>query len=247
MVTPKGDTLEQDFISPLARPFYILNIAVILGFFGGAWRLHAYPLTRDLTTVVLLWNVFNFFVVAASLGALYERHQRRSAPRMPLHEPGWIVGAEGIPIACTIDDVSAGGARILIDTGSLAPVSDEIIEFVAYSAPLARNIHVPCRVRALNPLGRRVALGLSFQTASEKVANDVVAFAFGDSARWTFFQQRRHREFPFWTAIRMLGLLVREPVSLHLRILVKHFVDRFSRFRGSTSLPIVGKETPFRD
>lgn len=246
VVTPKGDTLEEDFISPLSRPFYLLNIAVLLGFIGGAWRFYAYPLTRDLTIVVLLWNLFNYFTISAALGALFERRQRRSAPRMPVQEPGWIYSAEKEAVDCEIDDLSAGGARILIDPRKFSPTIDEVIDLVSYSVPLDRNIHIPCRVRAAYPLGRRIAVGLRFEKTSEQVATDAVLLAFGDSARWRFFQQRRQREFPFWMAFRMVLHLAGEPVMMHLRKLGESAVQRLSR-RTQPSISIAAKEAPLND
>lgn len=57
-VTAKGETLDQDFISPLARPFYLflmLNL-VALGF--GVFRLFAFPDERFPTTVTMCWGRF---------------------------------------------------------------------------------------------------------------------------------------------------------------------------------------------
>lgn len=231
MVTPKGDTLDEDFISPLARPFYILNLAVLLGFIGGLWRLYLYPLTRDLTTVVLLWNLFNFFTVVASLGVLFERHQRRSSPRMPLHEPGWIETAQGERLPCEVDDISAGGVRALVARQGAKQGLDDLVHLVAYSTPLGRHVRIPCRVRGNHPVHERIALGLKFETTTEREANDAVTLAFGDSARWAFFQQRRHREFPFWSAIRLLVLLVRKPIAQHLGVLLRHTLTGLSHIR----------------
>ena len=50
IVTPKGELLDEDFISPMVKPFYYLIafLGISLGF--GVWRFDAYPLSRGLTT-----------------------------------------------------------------------------------------------------------------------------------------------------------------------------------------------------
>jgi cellulose synthase (UDP-forming) len=219
VVTPKGDTLDDEFISPLAKPFYVLFALVGAGFVGGLWRLWAYPLTRDMTTVVLLWNLFNFLTLFAALGALVERRQRRASPRMPAHQKGSIrFGEQSAP--CDIDDLSAGGARLLLEPpAGTPPGRGDRIQLVAFAAALGRDVHLSCEVCAAYPLGRRLALGIRFVRETEEACNHAVALAFGDSARWQYFLDRRSRPVPFGTAFGMILGLIWKPVGLHFSML----------------------------
>ncbi|HLO75993.1 MAG TPA: UDP-forming cellulose synthase catalytic subunit [Magnetospirillum sp.] len=218
VVTPKGDTLDDEFISPLARPFYVLFALVGVGFVGGLWRFWLYPITRDMTTVVLLWNLLNFLTLLAALGALVERRQRRSSPRMPAQQKGR-VAMGGDWIGCDIDDLSAGGARLLLPASTAKPQRGDVIRLSADSPPLGQHVDLPCEVCSAYPLGRFLALGVRFQQNTEEDARQAVALAFGDSARWQFFLDRRMRPVPFMTAFNMIIGLIWKPVGQHLRML----------------------------
>ena len=122
VVTPKGDTLDRDFVSPLYKPFYLLFGLMLLGFAFGFYRLADEPLTRELTIVVLAWNLFNFITVVAALGALYERRQKRASPRIPVNETGHLAPAGGDGLDCEIADLSSMGCRLVVKGAvSLSP------------------------------------------------------------------------------------------------------------------------------
>lgn len=219
VVTPKGDTLEDEFISPLARPFYWLFGVVAVGFLFGGWRLIEDPVTRDMTLVVLAWNTLNFLTLTAALGALVERRQRRAAPRMPAQQTGTVL-AGGAELPCDIDDLSAGGARLLIDPAApQAPKRGDIIRLVSLVPQAGRMVTLTCEVCSAFPVRRKLALGIRFVPATEAEASDAVALAFGDSARWQFFLDRRIRPIPFLTALSMILGLIWQPVLMHGRML----------------------------
>ncbi|GAB3119452.1 UDP-forming cellulose synthase catalytic subunit [Novispirillum itersonii] len=218
VVTPKGDTLEEEFISPLAKPFYWLFAVVGIGFAFGIWRFIDDPVTRDMTTVVLVWNTLNFLTLTAALGALVERRQRRASPRMPAQQSGTVLAA-GAEMPCEIDDLSAGGARLLIDPAApQAPKRGEIIRLSAPAPQMGRTVTLRCEVCSAFPVRRKLALGIRFVPATEAEASDAVALAFGDSARWQFFLDRRIRPIPFTTALSMILGLIWQPVLMHSRM-----------------------------
>src|SRR5690606_30768375 len=45
VVTPKSEMVEEDFISPMVKPFYYLIGFLVLAVLGGLWRFEAYPLS----------------------------------------------------------------------------------------------------------------------------------------------------------------------------------------------------------
>ncbi|WP_019646411.1 UDP-forming cellulose synthase catalytic subunit [Novispirillum itersonii] len=218
VVTPKGDTMAEEFISPLAKPFYGLFVLVGIGFIFGGWRLWDDPVTRDMTMVVLVWNTLNFLTLTAALGALVERRQRRASPRMPAQQTGTVLTGAGV--SCDIDDLSAGGARLLIDPSApQIPRKGDLIRLAAPAPQAGRTVMLSCEVCSVFPLRRRLALGVRFVPATEAEANDAVVLAFGDSARWQFFLDRRVRPIAFTTALSMIFGLIWQPVLLHARML----------------------------
>lgn len=227
MVTPKGDTLEDDFISPLSKPFYILFVLMSLGFLFGLEKLINEPMTREMTIVVLLWNAFNFVTVVAALGALFERRQTRDAPRIPVNETGYILHQQQ-QLPCEITDLSAHGCRLLCQDASVLPVGQSL-QLQSYAPALGHNVVLPATIRAVRQKSYGCEYGLQFQLDSEALRNEAVAFAFGDTKRWEFFQMRRSRPMQFGKAARIILSLIWYPITLHTRFVYKTLMERFAR------------------
>ncbi len=199
-------------------------------------------MTRELTVVVLLWNLFNCFIAFSAFGALLERRQVRAAPRMPIQETGVITLANQRGISCELDDLSASGARILIAAGQPRPAVGDSLELKVYCHPLARTIKLPCAVRAVFPVGRQSGVGLQFLRPTDAAYRDAVMLAYGDSERWSFFQNRRLRALPFGAALSFILGLVWRPVLLHFRLLVTLFWQgAMGRRLSGMMLPAVPK------
>lgn len=214
VVTPKGEQLDEEAISPLVWPFYILFALTLAAFAFGAYRLMAYPLTREMTLVVLVWNTFNFVILLGALGALLERRQRRTSPRMPVVEPAIIERHGCPPVACEIEDLSANGARLRVHgANTLNVATDESGLLSVHSYALGRSISLPIRFRSRSEGG--VELGVQFDDLSPQQADEAVAFAYGDSARWLYFQERRSRPITFSRGLGMMLSLIWRPFLLH--------------------------------
>jgi len=228
VVTPKGKTLESDFVSPYVRPFYVLLFLVILGVIFGLWRYSVVEIDRDLTIVAFVWNLFNLMILLGSLGALLEQRQRRSAPRMPARYKGTLT-ARGQTIPCLIVDLSQGGARISLDEeapedwitgteGTLEAVRGDGVRF-----------RLNLELRAKWKVGRFFQLGTVFRPRDDREVFDAVALAFGDSARWETFVSRRTRPMMFWRALAVTLRLGRLAVVEHFKMV---FIRPLSRLFG---------------
>lgn len=234
VVTPKGETLEDNFVSPLARPFYILFALAMLGFAVGAWRFNAFPLSRELTAVVLAWNVFNFVILIAALGALMERRQRRSAPRIPVRESVLLRLGDGAggDVRADVADLSAGGLRLRLPADVPPPPKGARLDLVADAHALGRQVVLPVEVRMV--AGR--AVGCAFDFADEERRNQVVAWVFGDSNRWRYFQERRLRKMPAAAALALFFNLLWRPLRDHAAFAARMAMQPLRRRAKSTTL-----------
>lgn len=228
MVTPKGDTLEKDFISPLAKPFYVIFILLILGLVAGGYRFWGDPLSRELTSIVLLWNMFNLLTLFAALGVLLEQKQQRAAPRLPVTEQGYLVLENGQRVACKLLDVSASGSRLAPEAQVDLQLGEKSL-LSCWSPALERQVELPLVVRAVVKTARGRELGVQFIPATDTEHNEAVALSFGDSSRWVYFQERRARPIPFKSALRLVLSLIWVPLRAHFFLYIKSLVSKLSK------------------
>jgi cellulose synthase (UDP-forming) len=201
-VTPKGEQLDRDFISPLVRPFYLFTIITIAAILAGIARLvfgigQAYPVV-----ISLIWSGFNLVLLLACLGALLERRQRRATPRMPLTgEAAISAGGERIPARAS--DISMGGTGLVVERP--LPVSaggEAVLHFRARPGEPMHEFHVI--VRSQRPLQGCAFVGVEFAHRTTEEAARKVALVAGSSERWVEFQRQRERRLGIWRSLRFL-------------------------------------------
>jgi cellulose synthase (UDP-forming) len=190
-VTPKGETLDDEFLSPLARPFYIIYFVLISGLIAGYWRYLAVPHELDIILVVSFWNVLNILMIGAALGVMVEARQRRRWPRLPVHRSAALV-LDGTAMHGTMEDLSHGGGRLLIAAniaGGLMEWPDRGEIEVELASRGRVSIAVEIRSAVLEDSG--VALGLQFRPENDTQLGDLVELFYSDSRNWAAFQQNR--------------------------------------------------------
>lgn len=190
-VTPKLERLEEDFISPLAMPFYGLTALLLAGAIWGSVRLwHESDTEKAMLLLIgLLWLAINLAVVLAALGALLERRQRRRSQRIKVDLTAEWRGA-GVNIPLRLTDVSLGGAQ------GVCPLE-------AFHLPQSREGDLrlrqpfgPCafRTRIVNWRRHRghYVLGLAFVDTSPQEYRQRVLLVYGDSRRWARLFREQH-------------------------------------------------------
>jgi cellulose synthase (UDP-forming) len=117
-VTAKSLTLEEDQLSELSRPYFVMFFILVGGFAVGAWRLLTEPVFNDLLVVVMVWNALNLVIAAVALGAVSERRELRRTQRLDIERRGILI-AGGVEVPVIVEDVSSGGARVRTLDGEL--------------------------------------------------------------------------------------------------------------------------------
>ncbi|GAA5785201.1 UDP-forming cellulose synthase catalytic subunit [Chitiniphilus shinanonensis] len=222
-VTPKGEQLDEDFISRLAGPFYLVYLLVLAGFGFAAWRYVTVPLERGVVLITLAWNCFNLLLLNAALGALFERRQRRGTPRMPADLPAELVLYQhGEPLRCQIDDLSGTGARLVLPPGVMPRVRTSAKAFLAVHNPaLSRFSHLRVQIQNERRLDDgSVALGVAFTEVQPELLAEVVALAHGDSSRWQSYRRARARQIGIGASLVRLGWLGARYAFDHSRAIV---------------------------
>lgn len=190
-VTPKGETMDDDFLSPLARPFYILYFVMLAGIGAAYWRYVMMPHELDIILVVSFWNALNILMIGAALGVMVESRQRRRWPRLPVHRSAAFVAGE-MSFPGTMEDLSHTGGRLLISSG----IAGDLLEWperadIEVEIASRGRVRIAVEVRSAVVEEAGVALGLQFRPENDAQLGDLVELFYSDSKSWTDFQQNR--------------------------------------------------------
>ncbi|WP_050475656.1 UDP-forming cellulose synthase catalytic subunit [Herbaspirillum rhizosphaerae] len=217
-VTPKGEHMEEDTISQLAGPFYVVYTLVVATLIIGIWKFFHADEHRDVILSAIGWDVLNLIILNACIGVLYERRQRRATPRVPTDMVGEVgLNADGaMPaiteavapedhslieeklsdrVPCRVIDISSGGAQLSFDAGLAPRIHKELNCLHVFNRALNHDSAVPIAVRNTFPSADRksIVVGVQFIDRSVAGLSETVALSSGDSRRWADYRAHRNR------------------------------------------------------
>jgi cellulose synthase (UDP-forming) len=189
-VTPKGKSLGEEYLSPLAGPFYILFFLSIMGIWAAVFRWFEYPLEAFAILICFFWNLFNFVFVLLCLGVVWELQQRRRYHRI------WIEGQVevtiprlGITVPAALQDVSLGGVSIRPAERVLAKEDERVI--IRAPRPDGVPYALPASIKRRSVRKNDSEWGCEFAIPDLAAFSDIVSFVYGDSNRWVRFWEVR--------------------------------------------------------
>lgn len=203
-VTPKGEILEQEFVSSLSKPFYALLALNVAALVAGAARFMHSPAERPMLVFVGSWAVIDFLLLLCALGTMFERRQRRAEPRVSCNEAVTLVAPDGTLLNGTALDVSASGARLRIDVAPSAAPAVRKGEQLTLLFP-DHVASLPCTARAsLQRATGRAYLRVEYLPRSEADERLAIDIAFGSHERLKATLERRHHRMPVGLAFLQL-------------------------------------------
>jgi cellulose synthase (UDP-forming) len=215
-VTDKGERLEEDFVSPMVGPFYLIFLVLIARIVVGYFRFQFAPGQREVVLITAGWAMLNLVILMAGLGALFERRQLRKAPRVYLAKPlDGVIQINGVFIDCLLLDISMGGARIRVHDDDVARLPIEGRGVLEVPIPGAGgNAMLP--VRMVRDHGKD-GISLALERRSTTVKRWVIALAYGNSDNMAWGVERDR------TTPGILGGMALF-ISLAVRQATHHFV-----------------------
>lgn len=213
IVTPKGESLNKTFISPLSGVFYWLTFLLFVAEVAGIYKFIDDPLTRELTFVVLVWNTFNLILMFGLLSVLIERKQLRTHSRLPAYDRLHIKNIDDHLVEGNLNDLSVSGA--CVDIKDISCFADkQAVTLVGWSESAQKTVELPCKVLQAN--SNRKQLRLLFTPQSEKQKDMIIGYTLGDSNRWKSFQRRRTRPIAYWFGVRHVLKVSLRPFITHI-------------------------------
>lgn len=195
MVTQKGEVMQEDFISSLARPFYLLLCISIAALINATLRYAAEPGSQDRILMVSVWALLDLALVMCALGITFERRQRRTEPRVTVDESVRLHVTKDLILDGTAIDASTSGIRIQLhcdakQTALLAQLAQHTplrLQFVHRAISLTSIV----QDSALVATGATLGLAYRFNSAADE--RTAVAIAFGSSEQLQKNIARRHQ------------------------------------------------------
>ncbi|MDF1585594.1 UDP-forming cellulose synthase catalytic subunit [Marinimicrococcus flavescens] len=189
-VTSKDETLDREFLSPMARPFLVLAALVVLGVANGLWTWLTDPVQQQTLVVVLGWGIFNLWLVLAVLAAMWETRQVREFPRVQRDIEATLVAAD-TSIACRLTDVSITGAQLAAGTGAVPDEPGEARLVIPGAGADAPPLDVAITNR--RSVGAEDLLGLRFLRTDAGQIEAIGRLVYGRSDHWQAIVERRTR------------------------------------------------------
>ncbi len=226
-VTPKGQSLLNDFLSPLGWPLVILFVTCLVAIPFSYYRWCTYPLERDVVIICTTWLIFHMILLLMCIGAVFERHQLRRHPRT------WAFGnvifkrADGSVINGQVQDLSLGGMGANVTDCSIH--QGELLDvLVQDSYGNSYSLHAKVLRIGKNVNSNKIAI--EFICNNIKEFSALVGYVYGDSLRWKRYQERKRKKVPMVQGIFYLLAHGLKCAFFAFKEMVGMTVNVFARF-----------------
>lgn len=210
-VTPKGETLDRDFVSSAARVQALFFGIILTSLVVGIWRWFAQPGERPQLIFTLVWELLNFVIISATMVVMLERRQIRQNYRIPA-PAGMRADLElrnGSILRLPVLDLSLGGLGFARDVW---PATFSQIAGAVKSVRLidgngsSHSEAIP--VLSVDAVASR--FGLEFAFSSDQQRAWVVGFLYRHSSQVTALLAARRRRLGF---LRAYAYFLRKTVA----------------------------------
>lgn len=191
-VTAKGERLAENFVSPMVGPFYLIFAVLTISLVAAWFRYQIAPGQREVVYITAGWAILNLLIIMGGIGALLERRQLRSAPRIYLAAPldaRLMVGEMRLP--CRLLDISMGGASVSLDHAwpDHLEAREGLLHVMLPEG--GGTVRLPVRLVRRHEGGRRVSLAHVRKSVATKRA--IVALSYGNSDNLAWGVERNQK------------------------------------------------------
>ncbi|WP_297890153.1 UDP-forming cellulose synthase catalytic subunit, partial [Sulfurihydrogenibium sp.] len=186
-VTPKGENLEEEFLTPFYKPVYILFHIIVISFFFSVYRWINYPDERGTVLIVLFWQIFNFLILGLGISILLEKPQRRKAFRVPSNDEAFIYINSHV-FSGKVRDVSLTGIWIETDQ-DITPYLDVVRDaYIKVMIKDVDNLAFTLDAKVVNANSKNIRATFLNTNDIENITK-LVKVVYSDSSRWEIFRE----------------------------------------------------------
>lgn len=188
-ITPKGKTVDHEFLNPMATVFFMICLLNLVGIGFAVFKWIAYPLFRDVILIAFMWCLYNMLLGLITLGAFWERQQLRHHHRVRSHGSVEVYFPDlGRTIPGALHDLSLTGIGVELNE-SFPALLGEDVRIEATDSYGVRH-RLPSRIRSRRETAGKTFMGIEF-AMDDRDYRDIVNFVYGDSQRWAEILQER--------------------------------------------------------
>ena len=235
-VTPKGERLDEDFISSLSKPFYILFLLNMLFLAAGVLRLMFQPETASVAAITMIWASINVIFILAAIGVMLEKAQRRSAYRISTEHTNAYPSSllhDGKEWDCTLLNISHSGLGLRVDDPSFRITHGDVVYVKIFIPALGRVGCFHARVVGTHEQDYGMpVLGMALHGESLEEKRAIVGLVYGWSELSDFNQRNRQRRInPLSGLLYLLGTGMYHAVE-HIVFLTRLYLAETVRWLG---------------
>jgi cellulose synthase (UDP-forming) len=191
-VTAKGDATDEDHLSGLAWPYFMIFGVLLAGAATVIYRLGNEPDATGLLVIVGLWNLLNLVMAGLALGVVSERRERRRSHRVPAEGRGTLQ-VQGAQLPVQIVDISQGGLFVRTHgAGTVRQRASATLTITSLDSA-KDGVHIPVTVANVRSDGNERTVGLSFARLNADEYTAVATLMYGDLGPLRRIRQARQR------------------------------------------------------
>lgn len=216
-VTPKGERLDTEFVSEFKLPFYFFFALTVSGLGYGIFRLIMEPEVRESLSLSVGWLGFNFILLCAAMGTLFEQVQRRDRPRVEVNLPVKVLNEanEVLNTRATLKDITEVGALVTVGKHRISEQDRIILDLPELSKPIV------CEVMSVKSKGTHLDLGVKFKPDTPEQERELVVLTYGNSERWEKIWIDREAPINVLKSLTMFTITAIRTLIAHLKHVAK--------------------------
>ncbi|MBI5814187.1 MAG: UDP-forming cellulose synthase catalytic subunit [Nitrospinae bacterium] len=181
-ITPKGRTIEEKYLNPLAAPFFIVVAINLISIPFAVYTWFEFPLFRSVVVVTSVWCLFNIFLALVSLGAFWEKKQVRRYHRIKASgEASIFFPRMNQTLRADVIDISLTGISVEV-AAPFEVIRNEDMVITVWDSYGASYVFNTQRRRAW-PRRGKLLCGTEIINSKQSFAS-AVQYVYGDSQRW---------------------------------------------------------------